>query len=46
MLQKLWEEKSLNGLPVVFVTIVMARKFLVEVDPSELEELRYGYKGA
>ena len=39
------ESKLITG-SVVFLVVMLAKKIMLEVDVSELENMRYRYKGA
>ena len=32
--------------PVMYCIVFMVKRFLIEVDPEELEQMRYEWKGA
>ena len=39
------ESKLMTG-SVVFLVVILAKRIMLEVDVSELEDLKYRYKGA
>jgi hypothetical protein len=45
--EEAWMALALGILPaVVYAAVVVAKMVMASVDPTELERLRYGYKGA